>query len=283
MKKKTSQPLGKDRKTNVSKHRLFVLYALVAVIVAVIILVKLDIIGSFSKVTIDYLEAKNQFAKQLSRALSIDQEKFRIAAINGPIYQPGYVLDLDNPINPLTDKCTMEPGVLKSTPWTSLPEVVLEENITVDIGTSNIIKQFTKDIAEIGGKIKKTESGTYKLTDIHQVLATWDDFIESLAQAECQKAIDGRDVIVVRGQIFAKEIMSTSRELGAGLKPKIIGAGLFLLNYNNEGDFSIEDKEAIPRFHIVSTYFGSTRGSIDEMLKPPTDDQIKILESIGTQ
>jgi hypothetical protein len=177
----------------------------------------------------------------------------------------------------------MEPGVLKSTPWTSLPEVVLEENITVDIGTSNIIKQFTKEIAEIGGKIKKTESGTYKLTDIHQVLATWDDFIESLSQSECQKAIDGRDVIVVRGQIFAKEIMSTSRELGAGLKTKIIGPGLFLLNYNNEGDFSIEDKEAIPRFHIVSTYFGSTRGSIDEMLKPPTDDQIKILESIGTQ
>jgi hypothetical protein len=195
MQKRPHRPSAKNRKTGAGQRKTLVWVAFLAVIVIVILLIKIDVIPMFSQETVDYLAAKKQFADQLSRALSSDQDKFRIAAINGPQYEPGYVLAADNPLDLLTDKCLLDRSLLVTSKWTPLPEVAFRNDIAANLKTSKIIEQFSKDIAALGGKIKKSQKGIYKLTEIHQVLAPSIAFYKALAHEQCQEVIDGRDVL----------------------------------------------------------------------------------------
>lgn len=283
MDKKQSRQDKKTKSKKDKKRYTYLVSVLFAILIGVLLYIRENPIHYSTEAAVDYFKAKEQFAEKLSKALSKDQTKYRIAAINGPEYQPGYVVDPDNPVDLLTDKCLLNPEILVISKWAPLPEANFQNQITIDISTSGKITQYAGEIAAIGGKIKKKENGIFKIIDLHQILAPSIEFKEALAGAECQGAIEGKDVVVVRGQILGKEYMSTHRDIGTEVETKLIGARSLVLNVNHQGDFSIEDKEPIPRFHIVTSMSGSTRGSISERLVRPTDEQIKKLESVGTK
>ena len=234
--------------------------------------------------TQNYWQAKARFAEMISNEISSNQKNYRIVAIRGPIYKPGYVLDPDNPVDLVTEACTLSTELLVESEWAPLPGFTAETLIVTDLQTTAKLIKFTKSITDLGGKVERMAKGRYMLQDIKQRVATQDVFENALQNDECEIAIQDRDVIIVRGIILAKEYFSTSDKISAEAETTVTRGNSVVVKVGRKGNFSLEDREPIPRFHIITamTGLGPTRGEneIEELLRAPTDAQIEKLGGI---
>lgn len=236
-------------------------------------------VNNAGQTVVDYIAAKKQFAEKLSDAISANLDKYRVLAIVGPQYRPGYVLDPDNPIDLLTNECLLDESLLDVTAMAPLPITEFQNSVTTDISASKRITQYAGEIANIGGQIKKSENGIYYLSDLVQKLAPQRQFYKALTREKCWQEIKGNEVMIVRGLILAKEFLGSSGAIGAKVNTKLIGQGSIVLNSYRKGAFSLVDKEPIPRFHIITLFkSGTKRGKITKkMFTKPDASQIEAI------
>lgn len=245
-------------------------------------------IADAASATATYLDAKRAYVDALDHALrphAAPNDPYRLVAVAGPQWPIGAVVDLDDPLNPLTNKCLFATSALPAdwTPWSSLPELNQSRSIDLKAGLPQAtVKIFGKG-ADVGANLDLSHTGQFALTDLQSKVLPQDDF-ESGLSADCKAFLDQRGGLVVRGIVNGREVFKSGRQIDAGANVKVLEEDLLQLKYDDKGDFTLEDKASVAKMYMVAFFARATRtGGESGVLKAPTADQLKQLERLNVK
>jgi hypothetical protein len=230
--------------------------------------------------TTTYLEAKRQYVSKLQTALrgGGDQSAsaYRLIAVTGPQWRIGEVVDADDPINLVTEKCVFGVEKLpKPTSWASYPGLTSSSKIDFSAGLpQSVLKVLGKD-NKVGLNFLKDNTGVFRLEDMQSVIVAQDTFEAGLTP-ECKDVLALRGGLVVRGIVTAKEVFSSKVNFDTGADLKILEEQIFKLKYTASGDFSLEDKSASPKMFMVAFFPKKTMGG-NSVPQPPSEAQLSRL------
>lgn len=243
-------------------------------------------IADAASATATYLDAKRTYVEVLDHALrphAAPSDPYRLVAVAGPQWPIGAVVDPDDPISPLTNKCLFASTALPTdwTPWSSVPELNQSRGINLKAGLPQATVKIVGKGADVGANLDLSSTGQFALTDLQSKILPQDAF-ESGLSADCKAFLDQRGGLVVRGIVNGREVFKSGRQIDSGANVKVLEEDLLRLKYDNKGDFVLEDKVPVAKMYMVAFFARATRfGGESGVLKAPTADQLKQLEHLN--
>lgn len=100
------------------------------------------VIGKSTDKLISYFEAKQELADTLQTQLGgptagsprNEYYSYRLVAINGPAYDLGSVLSVDNTLDLITRKCTVPNDLVPVEQWSTMPRWSSNSTLDTDLG-----------------------------------------------------------------------------------------------------------------------------------------------------
>ena len=244
-------------------------------------------IDASASATTSYIVAKRAYVEALERALrptGVEAGPYRLVAVTGPQWQIGAVVDINNPLNPLTDKCIFPAALMPKTPvdWSSLPGLTQTRTVDFSAGLPQSVLKFLGKDNRVGANFNLAGSGEFSLTDLQAKILAQDAF-ESGLSADCKNFLADSGGMVVRGIVTGKEVFKSGGQLTAGADLKILEDQVLRLKYDNKGDFQLEDKAPVAKMFMVAYFPRATRGSDVAVGRPLTDAELNRLERLDVK
>lgn len=235
------------------------------------------------KQAVAYIKARQDLAQVLGGAVAQKQGPvYRLVAITGPQYPVGSALDPANPADVVTTACLVpEPDLVA---WAPLPALGKSRNVSFGASLPSLLASASSLLANLGVKLSSTSSANWRMEDVAQRLSPQAVFTNAISSGSCAEQTADRDILFVRGVIYAKETFTSTTGFNATASTSERGSGLQVSVDKNQG-FKVEDATAIPRFHIVTLKpaAGSAgRSTIGETvnLVAPSDTVLRRLSAV---
>jgi hypothetical protein len=265
------------------KGFVWVLVPIGVVVLAVVVLERRNPsspINETASKTAQYIDAKRQLASTLEKALYHEPNRnFRLIPVAGPIYGIGAVLDPNNPADLVTRACLLPPAS-GPTPdrWTDFPTWDFDRKIDLSTGLPPAVD---KALLTASVTLKASRVGSFAVSDLSQQLLARDELSKLLNDADCARATNTNDVIVVRGVVSGREIFRSGQSVAAGAEAHVVDSenSVFRLSYDGNGHFLLEDAKSVPKFLVVSVVEAASRNQpIENSLKAPADSFVQLAE-----
>ncbi len=199
---------------------------------------------------ISYFKAQRDFAEALGTAVAQEQGPvYRLVPIAGPQYPVGSALDPANPADVVTAACLVpEPSLVA---WAPLPAT--RQILRTSFGASlpALLNSASTLLGSLGVNVGSTSSADWQMEDVAQRLSPQSVFLDAISTGSCAEQTNDRDILFVRGILYAKETFTSTTGFNAAASTSEIGGGL-RVSVDQNGGFKVEDAQAIPRFHIVT-------------------------------
>lgn len=199
---------------------------------------------------IAYIEARRDFAQALGAAVAQEQGPvYRLVAITGPQYPVGSALDPANPADAVTTACLVpEPSLVA---WAPLPTISQSRTTSFGASLPALLSSASPLLANLGIDVSSTSSANWRMEDVAQRLSPQLVFADAISTGPCAEQTADRDILFVRGVLYARETFTSTTGFNAAASTSEIGGGL-RVSVDQNGGFRVEDAQAIPRFHIVT-------------------------------
>lgn len=222
-----------------------------------------------------YIEARRDFARALGTAVAQEQGPvYRLVAITGPQYPVGSALDPANPADVVTTACLIpEPALV---PWAPLPAISQSRTTSFGATLPSLLTLASSLLAKFGVNISSTSSANWRMEDVAQRLSPQSVFADAISTGPCAEQTANRDVLFVRGILYAKETFTSTTGFNAAVSDSETDGGL-RVSVDQQGGFRVEDTKPIPRFHIVtlkpaaSSTGRSSIGSAPNLIAPSNE------------
>jgi hypothetical protein len=222
-----------------------------------------------------YIEARRDFAQALGATVAQDQGPvYRLVAIAGPQYPIGSALDPANPADAVTTACLVpEPPVVA---WAPLPSISRSRNTSFGATLPALLSSASTLLANLGINVASTNSADWRMENVAQRLSPQSVFADAISTGACAEQTFDRDILFVRGVLYAKETFTSTTGFDAAASTSEVG-GALRVSVDQAGGFKVEDSQAIPRFHIVTLKPAagasgrSPIGSEPDLVAPPTE------------
>lgn len=198
----------------------------------------------------DYFEAKSDYAVVLDNWLSQSNPNWRVIPIYGPVYEPGTPMEPGS-TEPLTDECLVPGEQVINDPMTTFPSIDTSRTFDITAIVPAAIIKAKSLVVSGGGGFNSSKESHLSYTDLTQRAVRRDKFDENLMQLDCLAVIAGKEVTIVRGQISGKEIISSTKTLGANANVKVLGDEALTVSYNSSGGYKLEDNDVQPKYYYV--------------------------------
>src|SRR5262249_24005805 len=159
----------------------------------------------------------------------------------------------------LSRACLVSQNDLPSSdPWTAFPKWNSEKKLDLNLGLPSGVSSA---IASAGISFANDRTGSFEVVDLSQQLLAQDELVKLLESADCAKSVNGRDVVVVRGLVTGREILSSGGALTAGAHVKLVKSGEdnFKIEYDDHSNFDLCDQTPVAKFAVVSVLEGAAR------------------------
>lgn len=252
---------------------------------------------------ISYFQAKDDLAATLQQTLGGTQgsASYRLIAINGPAYPVGALVSIDNPLDLESRDCVLSDGELPDAEaWSTMPSWSSNSSLDFGLGIPAMFRgAFLKAESSVDAGLKLDRTGNYGINDLSQVFMSRQELRRALESPGCSEALkDAEDskAIFVRGIVYGRESLTSSRSFSGGVDAKVIEepSGQFRLSYDRSGAFELSDDDALPKFAIVaevatpdpSKYGTAGYGTGEEdmladLFTTPSDEAIAKLNAVG--
>lgn len=239
-------------------------------------------IADSATATKTYVQAKKEYVTQLEGAIvgsNAGASKYRLVSVVGPQWNIGAVLDPDNPLNNITDKCAVKDTTLpKPTPWASLPGMSQSKKITLGAGLPSKVTEFLGKESAVSANLTTNKTGQFSLSELASVIVAEDEFNNGFS-TDCAAVLALKGGLVVRGIVTGKEVFKSGTSLVAGANVKLAETDLLKLQFDNKGDFELEDKTATPKMFLI-TQFVPQNKSDGEVQRKPSAETIARIEAL---
>lgn len=217
-------------------------------------------IAKYSKKMIAYLDAKKDFADTLQMQLggTTGSDTYRLIPIQGPAYQVGALVSIENALDLESRACVLAPEALpEPEPWSELPSWASQSNLDLGLGIPAFFRRiFGQAETTLDAGLKLQSESHFQISNISQVFLSRSQLRQTLATPECQAAlseVDGGSVIFIRGLVYGQETLKSAKGFGAGVKASVGGGeGQFSLAYDSSGAFELTEAQPSPKFAIVA-------------------------------
>ena len=224
-----------------------------------------------AKATATYIEAKKAYVAALETAIvgpNAASSRYRLVSVVGPQWQVGAVIDPQNPLNNLTEKCVVNAEALpKPTPWSSYPGMTESKTITLGAGLpSSVVSLLGKD-STVAANLISGKTGQFNLQELSSVIVADDAFSGSFSP-DCKAVLALKGGLVIRGIVSGKEIFRSGGSINAGANLKLAETDLLKLQYDDKGDFNLEDKSPTPKMFLMTQFNPENKGAGDVQTAP---------------
>jgi hypothetical protein len=230
----------------------------------------------------DYISAKKAFAAALAKAIGIpDSPAYQLVAVNGPEWQVGDVIAVDNPTYIVTYACRFEQPPA-ATSWIDVPDVT-HKNVPINFSLglpTTAIRAFQKITAKTSFDFTSSLSGNYSISNLSGPIAAEDDLQAALSKDTCRREIKG-PAIVVRGVISGKETFSSATTIKANATVSVLNADAFTFKYDPERNYQLADSSAAPKFYVLTLYKPADRANGTSSLSALHPYVVAKLESLN--
>ena len=239
------------------------------------------VIDTSTKKLISYFDAKKELADTLQRQLgggigpaASDLSNYRLVALNGPAYQLGSVLSARNALDLMTRRCTFGEDNLPIEPWSTMPRWTSDSNLNTDLGIPAPFQgAFNK--TSVDADLNFGSVSVYGIDEISQRFLARDELQDLTRSGSCGDFFSELDepVLFVRGIVYGRETLKSSRSFGAGLDARIIEgeSGQCTFRYDRNGAYELTDTEVMPKFAIIAKFVPESEPPPPEE-PAPTDD-----------
>lgn len=205
-----------------------------------------------------FFSVQEAYASALQKALGSTDKSFQIVPVKLAAYARGSVLTRDNLADLLTAECRA--GAAK------LPALEDRVNDFPTINTSSMfslsgdmsvdVAKVINDAASLGAKVSRSRGLTLGYEGGKQEVIPSDKMSRFIQEdKECFKAIAGKPVLFVRGQISSRMTLTSESKLELGAHAKANTISNFAITWDDKGGFVLKETEAAPHFLIVSEMF----------------------------
>lgn len=205
-----------------------------------------------------YLDTKEKFISSLEAGsgFSSAESNYRLVAIPPLIepYRPGTPLRRGS-AEPLTDACLVPLDRLPETvELPEPPEFTYGSSFQLGVGLPDILSVASKEVADLRATIVTKSSATLKFSDLRQLNARTDSLKIAALNDRCMSAIAGTDVLMIRGLVYATEVISNRHIFGADTKIILVGQDTLSVRYDSSGGYEVKENKPKPKFWIVSEW-----------------------------
>ena len=239
------------------------------------------VIDTSTKKLISYFDAKQDLAGTLQMQLGgptatsprNEYYSYRLVAINGPAYQLGSVLAVNNSLDLVTRKCVLDENILPFERWSTMPRWSSNSNLNTDLGVPAPLQGvFNKTSVDAG--LKFDSASIYQIEDIGQRFLARDEMVEFTTDGECGEYLSSltEPVVFVRGIIYGRETLKSAKGFGAGLNVRIVEeeSGQFNFKYDSSGAYELSDAEIVPKFAVMAKIVPQPRAILASGTATPT-------------
>ena len=235
-----------------------------------------------SRFSTDYISAKKAYAAVFAKAIGIaNSPTCQLVAVNGPEWQVGDVVAIDNPTYVVTYACRFEQPPA-ATSWIDVPDVTHKNvpiNFSLGLPTA-AIKAFQKISARTSFDFTNSLSGKYSISNLSGPIAAEDDLQAALSKETCRREIKG-PAIVVRGVISGKETFSSNTPIKADATVSVLDADVFTFTYDRDRNYQLADTSSAPKFYVLTLYKPADRANGTSSLTALHPYVIAKLESLN--
>ncbi len=221
------------------------------------------VIDTSTKKLISYFDAKQDLASTLQMQLGgptaasprNEYYSYRLVAINGPAYQLGSILAVNNSLDLVTRKCVLDENNFPLERWSSMPRWSANQNLDTDLGIPAPFRGvFDKTSVDAG--LNFSSASVYQIEDIGQRFLARDEMVSFTTQGECGEYLGSltEPVVFVRGIIYGRETLKSAKGFGAGLDVRIVEeqSGQFAFKYDSSGAYELSDADIVPKFAVMA-------------------------------
>lgn len=210
---------------------------------------------------LDYYGAKKAMAQSLQHGLTgaTGSTTYTLVAINGPAYPVGSLVSASNPLDLESRACQLADSDLpRPEPWSSVPSAKIDKTFAFSLNIPAPMRHmFNNADTSVAGGFNWERHSSFELSELSQVFLSLADLRGVLARPECAAALaaaEGSRAVFVRGIVYGKETLSSSRKFNPNLTVKVMtgDTGQFTLNYNNEGAFNLVETSPTAKFAIIA-------------------------------
>jgi len=241
----------------------------------------IDALFGSSKIS-SYIEVKRSYVNLLEKAIfkTPNSEKgvYRLIAIVGPQWRIGEVVDINNPLNIITDKCIFDKNQLPEfVKWSNLPGISEEKKINFFAGLPKSILKFIGKDNVFHIKFDLINTGNFSLRSLESQILNKEVFENGITD-ECRELAAREGGFIIRGVVKGKENFKSGREFDSTFKLQTFSNDIINLSYNSKGDFELEDKQAIPKMFFITVFKKHRNDSV--VSRHITKNEIEKLENI---
>lgn len=214
---------------------------------------------------ISYFEAKQELADTLQMQLGgptagsprNEYYSYRLVAINGPAYDLGSVLAVNNKLDLITRKCTLPNDMVPVEKWASMPRWTSNSILSTDLGVPAPFKGvFDKAKTSVDAGINFQSASIYQIEDIGQRFLARDEMDTFVRRGDCGDYLStlSEPVVFVRGIIYGRETLKSAKGFGTSLDLRIVEeeSGQLRFKYDSSGAYELSDASVMPKFAIMA-------------------------------
>ncbi len=214
---------------------------------------------------ISYFEAKQELADTLQMQLGgptagsprNEYYSYRLVAINGPAYDLGSVLAVNNKLDLITRKCTLPNDMVPIEQWASMPRWTSNSTLSTDLGIPAPFRGvFDKAKTSVDASLKFESASIYQIEDIGQRFLARDEMDSFVRRGDCGEYLGrlSEPVVFVRGIIYGRETLRSAKGFGTGLDLRVIEqeSGQLRFKYDSSGAYELSDASVMPKFAIMA-------------------------------
>ena len=201
---------------------------------------------------LNYITAKNNYVAQLESAYIKTDSGYTLVAVTGPNWSIGDVIDLNNPLVNVTNKCKVDSTLIPENPihWANLPSFTSSKKIEFGLSIPKSVASVLNDEGILGGGFKLDKQGYYSLSELESVIIPTDDF-ESALSSDCRDILSLRGGYIVRGIVSGIETFSSKNELDVNSDITVLELEALKLSYNDKNEFILEDNKKYPKMFFL--------------------------------
>lgn len=250
------------------------------------------VIGKSTDKLISYFEAKQELADTLQMQLGgptassprSEYFSYRLVAINGPAYELGSVLAVDNSLDLITRKCTLPEGWVPVEKWASMPRWTSNSTLSTELGIPAPFQGiFQKAKTSVDAGINFQSASIYQIEDIGQRFLARDEMDTFVTRGDCGEYLStlSEPVVFVRGIIYGRETLKSAKGFGTEIDLRVVEeeSGQLRFKYDNSGAYELSDAEVMPKFAIMAKLLpsvipvtGTPIGSPDQSGEQPVGE-----------
>lgn len=214
---------------------------------------------------ISYFEAKQELADTLQMQLGgptagsprNEYYTYRLVAINGPAYELGSVLAVNNKLDLITRKCTYPNDLVPIEKWASMPRWTSNSTLNTELGIPAPFKGvFDKAKTSVDASLNFESASIYQIEDIGQRFLARDEMDMFVRRGDCGEYLStlSEPVVFVRGIIYGRETLRSAKGFGTELDLRVVEeeSGQLRFKYDSSGAYELSDAEVIPKFAIMA-------------------------------